>query len=99
MNKLELITANLIDTIKKLAEEAEEIYILTSFTMLSGVRRILLSNGERVLRYWAGAVEAYGEEYLFVLNGMRFHKTMMTVFYEVAFAANLKRLRRVNITT
>lgn len=40
MNKLELITENLINTIDHLAKEAKEIYILTSFTMLSGVKRI-----------------------------------------------------------
>ncbi|MFK2825330.1 DEAD/DEAH box helicase family protein [Bacillus sp. B190/17] len=41
MTKLQLITQNLVDTIIKLSEEAEEIYILTSFVMKSGVKRIL----------------------------------------------------------
>ncbi|MGG3449629.1 DEAD/DEAH box helicase family protein [Domibacillus aminovorans] len=41
MSKLELITTNLIDTIERLAEEASEIYILTSFVMRSGVKKLL----------------------------------------------------------
>ncbi|KZR59696.1 DEAD/DEAH box helicase family protein [Pseudobacillus badius] len=41
MTKLQLVTENLLETITKLAEKAEEIYILTSFVMQSGVKRIL----------------------------------------------------------
>ncbi|OCA81263.1 DEAD/DEAH box helicase family protein [Pseudobacillus wudalianchiensis] len=41
MTKLQLITENFVETIIKLAEEAGEIYILTSFVMKSGVKRIL----------------------------------------------------------
>ncbi len=41
MSKLELITTNLIDTIERLAGEASEIYILTSFIMKSGVKKLL----------------------------------------------------------
>lgn len=38
MTKLQLVTENLLETITKLAEKAEEIYILTSFVMQSGVK-------------------------------------------------------------
>lgn len=41
MTNLKLITGNLLNTINDLANTAEEIYILTSFTMLSGVKKIL----------------------------------------------------------
>ncbi|OKL37888.1 DEAD/DEAH box helicase family protein [Domibacillus mangrovi] len=41
MSKLQLITTNLIDTIERVAEEASEIYILTSFVMKSGVKKLL----------------------------------------------------------
>ncbi len=41
MTDLKLITGNLLDTINDLAHTAEEIYILTSFTMYSGVKKVL----------------------------------------------------------
>ncbi|PAQ16088.1 DNA helicase [Bacillaceae bacterium SAOS 7] len=50
MTKLQLITKNLVGTINVLAEEAEEIYILTSFVMKSGVKQILPSLKEAALR-------------------------------------------------
>ncbi|WP_338751174.1 DEAD/DEAH box helicase family protein [Bacillus sp. FJAT-52991] len=50
MTKLQLITKNLVDTINTLTEEAEEIYILTSFVMKSGVKKILPSLKKAALR-------------------------------------------------
>ncbi|MBM7648650.1 superfamily II DNA or RNA helicase/HKD family nuclease [Bacillus ectoiniformans] len=41
MNKLELITQNLVHSITDLSSKADEIYILTSFVMKSGVKKIL----------------------------------------------------------
>lgn len=41
MTDLQLITKNLVATLNQLAEEAQEIYILTSFVMRSGVKQIL----------------------------------------------------------
>ncbi|HZG70195.1 MAG TPA: hypothetical protein VEY51_01545 [Chondromyces sp.] len=49
MSKLELITENLIDTINHLSERADEIYILTSFVMKSGVKKILPSLKQAVV--------------------------------------------------
>jgi superfamily II DNA or RNA helicase/HKD family nuclease len=50
MSKVELITADLIDTIERLAGEASEIYILTSFVMKSGVKKLLPALQKAVIR-------------------------------------------------
>lgn len=41
MSKLQLITSQLIDTLNRLADEATEIDILTSFVMKSGVKKLV----------------------------------------------------------